>query len=48
MELLFSESLNCVSAFNQKPSENNTKRYNGEPESTGKNDTSCIILEVGT
>ncbi|XP_031959281.1 delta(14)-sterol reductase LBR isoform X1 [Corvus moneduloides] len=28
-----------------KPSENNTKRYNGEPESTEKNDTSCIILE---
>ncbi|KAM9241310.1 delta(14)-sterol reductase LBR isoform 3-T5 [Leptosomus discolor] len=28
-----------------KPSENNTRRYNGEPESTEKNDTSCIILE---
>ncbi|NXR94633.1 LBR protein, partial [Hypocryptadius cinnamomeus] len=28
-----------------KPSENNTKRYNGEPESTEKNATSCIILE---
>ncbi|NWS79313.1 LBR protein, partial [Toxostoma redivivum] len=28
-----------------KPSENNTKRYNGEPESTEKNDTSCVILE---
>lgn len=42
------ESLNCVSCFDQKPSENNTKRYNGEPESTEKNATSCIILEVGT
>ncbi|XP_074753402.1 delta(14)-sterol reductase LBR isoform X2 [Athene noctua] len=28
-----------------KPSENNTRRYNGEPESTEKNDTSCVILE---
>ncbi|KFO82648.1 Lamin-B receptor [Cuculus canorus] len=28
-----------------KPSENNTRRYNGEPDSTEKNDTSCVILE---
>ncbi|NXI60039.1 LBR protein, partial [Chloroceryle aenea] len=28
-----------------KPSENNTRRYNGEPESTEKNDKSCVILE---
>ncbi|XP_029891295.2 delta(14)-sterol reductase LBR [Aquila chrysaetos chrysaetos] len=28
-----------------KPSENNTRRYNGEPDSTERNDTSCIILE---
>ncbi|NXH17603.1 LBR protein, partial [Bucco capensis] len=28
-----------------KPSENNTRRYNGEPESTERNDTSCMNLE---
>ncbi|XP_009076740.1 PREDICTED: lamin-B receptor [Acanthisitta chloris] len=28
-----------------KPSENNTKRYNGEPESTEQNDTSRRVLE---
>ncbi|KFU87474.1 Lamin-B receptor [Chaetura pelagica] len=28
-----------------KPSENNTRRYNGEPESTERNDISCSILE---
>ncbi|GAB0187464.1 delta(14)-sterol reductase LBR [Grus japonensis] len=28
-----------------KPSENNTRRYNGEPDSTERNDTSCLILE---
>ncbi|NWR69392.1 LBR protein, partial [Centropus unirufus] len=28
-----------------KPSENNTRRYNGEPDSTERNDKSCIILE---
>ncbi|NXY47472.1 LBR protein, partial [Ceuthmochares aereus] len=28
-----------------KPSENNTRRYNGEPDSTEKNDTSCVIME---
>ncbi|NXC69633.1 LBR protein, partial [Anhinga anhinga] len=28
-----------------KPSENNTRRYNGEPDSTERNDTSCISLE---
>ncbi|NXX81915.1 LBR protein, partial [Urocolius indicus] len=28
-----------------KPSENNTSRYNGEPESTEKNDMSCITSE---
>ncbi|NXG67368.1 LBR protein, partial [Hemiprocne comata] len=28
-----------------KPSENNTRRYNGEPESTERNDTSCTVLE---
>ncbi|NXK13516.1 LBR protein, partial [Herpetotheres cachinnans] len=28
-----------------KPSENNTRRYNGEPDSTERNDTSCVILE---
>ncbi|KAM6354982.1 delta(14)-sterol reductase LBR isoform 2-T5 [Podargus strigoides] len=29
----------------QKPSENNTRSYNGEPDSTEVNDTSCIISE---
>ncbi|XP_061331477.1 delta(14)-sterol reductase LBR [Pezoporus flaviventris] len=28
-----------------KPSENNTRRYNGEPESTERNDTSFVISE---
>ncbi|KAM9383026.1 delta(14)-sterol reductase LBR [Phaethornis superciliosus] len=28
-----------------KSGENNTRRYNGEPDSTERNDTSCIILE---
>ncbi|XP_009646438.2 delta(14)-sterol reductase LBR isoform X1 [Egretta garzetta] len=28
-----------------KSSENNTRRYNGEPDSTERNETSCIILE---
>ncbi|NXU49992.1 LBR protein, partial [Turnix velox] len=28
-----------------KPSENNTRRYNGEPESTERNDTSRVVLE---
>ncbi|NXL47560.1 LBR protein, partial [Podilymbus podiceps] len=28
-----------------KPDENNTRRYNGEPDSTERNDTSCIALE---
>ncbi|NXW08587.1 LBR protein, partial [Fregetta grallaria] len=34
-----------VLVFLFKPSENNTRRYNGEPDSTERNDTSCIILE---
>ncbi|NWX40574.1 LBR protein, partial [Steatornis caripensis] len=34
-----------VLVFLFKPSENNTRRYNGEPDSTERNDTSRIILE---
>ncbi|KFP93764.1 Lamin-B receptor [Haliaeetus albicilla] len=34
-----------VLVFLFKPSENNTRRYNGEPDSTERNDTSSIILE---
>ncbi|XP_042738437.1 delta(14)-sterol reductase LBR isoform X5 [Lagopus leucura] len=32
-------------ALPQKPSENNTRRYNGEPDSTERNDTSSKLLE---
>ncbi|NXC41657.1 LBR protein, partial [Penelope pileata] len=35
----------CCFFFNQKPSENNTRRYNGEPDSTERNDTSSKVVE---